>query len=151
MPEEDDKLPFRMSRPADMDEPPAPEPARVAGPANGVIIVASLAILLNCVGGFVLRNFVFPNQVPAGLNMSCGAFNLWRSDVPFLEACVTLLVYPLAIAGGIQMKRLRSYPLALTSALLVMMPCSVIFPIGLAIGIWALAVLGDDGVRKAFS
>src|SRR5262249_22278686 len=78
-----------------------------------------------------------------------------KQAAPFLRAVAisipTLSIYPLAIFGSLRMKQLKGYRLALFSSVLVMLPCSVVFPIGLLVGCWVLMVLRNPEVRKAFS
>src|SRR5260370_40048916 len=54
------------------------------------------------------------------------------------------------IGGAVQMMRLRSYPLAVASTILAMIPGSPACVIGLPFGIWGFIVLRRQGVRAAF-
>ncbi len=66
---------------------------------------------------------------------------------------VSLLVLPcigLVVAGAVQMLRLRSYRLCLAAALVAVLPWSPAWPLGLAVGIWAVVVLGRRDVMLAF-
>jgi len=153
MSDKEDPLPFRMAPPRDMNEDPQTDSRRVAGAANGLIIVAALAIILNCLGGYALRTVFSSTNGAADAPEKADDLSyaqLGQESAPFLEACVTLLIYPLALFGGIQMKQLKSYGLAYTSAILVMLPCSVAFPVGFVIGIWALGVLNNSKVKETF-
>ena len=61
---------------------------------------------------------------------------------------------PLIILVGIagwNMRQLKSYGLAVTASILVMLPIHVLFPIGLPIGIWSLSVLMREDIRRAFA
>jgi predicted Ser/Thr protein kinase len=58
---------------------------------------------------------------------------------------------PLIILGASNMLNLRSRSLAVTGAILAMIPCTPCFIIGLPVGIWALVVLMDPEVREAFA
>jgi hypothetical protein len=65
-----------------------------------------------------------------------------------------LLTSLLILLGGIQMLRMRSYGLALFSAILAAVPClsgSACCCLGEGIGIWALVVLLNPEVRAAFA
>jgi hypothetical protein len=68
-------------------------------------------------------------------------------------AIVSLLINGVAIYGAIQMRSLKMYGLAVTSAILVMIPCftSCCCLIGLGGGIWALVVLMKPEVKAAFT
>jgi hypothetical protein len=62
-----------------------------------------------------------------------------------------LLLSILALIGAIRMMSLRNYGLAMTSAVLTVIPC--VTPcclLGQAAGIWALVVLMNNDVRAAF-
>ena len=82
------------------------------------------------------------------------SYKLGGKAAPFLQTVaigmVTLAVYPLALLGGLRMKQLRNRPLALGSSVLVMLPCSPTFLVGIPLGIWAIAVLMDPIVKRAF-
>ncbi len=69
---------------------------------------------------------------------------------------LVLNLIPLTIAfvvifGALRMKNLRSYSLALASAILGMIPCfSPCCLVGLPIGVWAIVVLMDPTVKQSF-
>jgi predicted Ser/Thr protein kinase len=54
------------------------------------------------------------------------------------------------LTGAVQMLRLRSYPLALTGAILAVIPWSPAWILGLPFGVWSLTVLSRRPVRAAF-
>jgi hypothetical protein len=58
----------------------------------------------------------------------------------------------LIILGGLKMKNLQSYALAMTAAILAMIPCCSCYCclVGLPAGIWALVVLFEPEVKAAF-
>jgi len=63
---------------------------------------------------------------------------------------VSALVGLGVLLGGLQMMRLRSRGLALTGAILAMVPVSPFCLLGLPFGIWALVVLRKPEVKAAF-
>ena len=66
-------------------------------------------------------------------------------------AFIMLVLGVLIILGGVKMKQLRSYGLAMTATILAMIPCtSPCCVLGLPIGIWALVVLNNAEVKSAF-
>lgn len=69
-----------------------------------------------------------------------------------LVTIVLVIVSLVAAFGGLQMTRLKSYPMAVTGAVLIMLPCSgyCCCIIGLPVGIWALVVLMKPDVKAAF-
>jgi hypothetical protein len=62
-----------------------------------------------------------------------------------------LIVSGIIIFGALQMMKLKSYGLAMTSSILGMLPCSFCCIVGLPIGVWSLIVLMKPEVKSAFS
>jgi hypothetical protein len=57
----------------------------------------------------------------------------------------------LIVLGAIKMYRLQAFSLAMTSAVLAVIPCtSPCCLLGIPIGIWALVILNQDHVKRAF-
>ncbi len=120
---------------------------RVSGPATA-LIVAGIVYLLGSLGS-LLVGIVIP-FTEAGPGM--------RRDELMLAAAfylgigvIGLVLSVLMMVGGAKMKNLRGYGLALTSAILALLPIHCCCLIGLPIGIWALSALSDVHVRGAFS
>jgi hypothetical protein len=156
MPAEGDKLPFKMSPPPKSEVEQPPELRRVGGPANGLIIMGSLGLILNC-GIHLLSIAVHRPETgrPPGMSDDVWAsYERGRDAAPLMQTCAigipTLLIYPLVIVGGLRMKELRNYRLAFASSILVMLPCSVTFVFGIPVGMWAFTALSDPGVERAF-
>jgi hypothetical protein len=62
-----------------------------------------------------------------------------------------LLLDLVLLWGSIKMKQLQNYPLAMTTALLAIVPCtSPCCVLSIPFGIWALVVLTDPDVKNAF-
>ncbi len=55
----------------------------------------------------------------------------------------------LVFAGG-RMLQLQSYGLCIAAAILAILPCQLLFPLGVLFGIWSLIVLNRPHVRRAF-
>jgi hypothetical protein len=154
MPTAGEELPFRMTPPN--LEVEQYELLRVAGPANGVVVMGSLGLILN-LGILVLSITLYRPETtrPAGKRDRISASaERGEAAAPLLEMCAigipTLLIYPLAIVGGLRMRELRSYRIAFASSILVMLPCSVTFVFGIPVGMWAYAALADPCVKGAF-
>jgi hypothetical protein len=128
---------------------PAAGLAQVNGPAIALIVLAILGFILqagslvmNMVGASIFANSQMPNQ--AWVNMFSGT-------VGVVLGIVGLLVSGLILFGGIKMKKLENYGLAMTTSILAMIPCvSPCCLIGLPIGIWAVVVLSKPEVKSAF-
>ena len=123
--------------------------SRVAGPAIGMMVYASLALLLAVV------NTVFA----AVIGVEEAAFGppprneAERIDQQMGFVGVTIAVFAIygtLLIGAMQMKRLQSYGLAIAASILAMLPCSLCCPLGLPFGIWSLVVLFDHNVKMMF-
>jgi hypothetical protein len=78
-------------------------------------------------------------------------FMQFLGPIGIVVAIISLVIGVVIILGGLKMKQLQSYGLAMTSAILAMIPClSPCCLIGLPIGIWAIVVLNNAEVRAAF-
>ncbi|MFO0596464.1 MAG: hypothetical protein U0228_14200 [Myxococcaceae bacterium] len=55
------------------------------------------------------------------------------------------------VLGGFQMRNLRTWGLALTGAIVAMMPCSCCCVLGLPLGIWSIVVLIKPEVKASFT
>jgi hypothetical protein len=67
------------------------------------------------------------------------------------SSLLALLTSVLIVYGGLRMKALQSYALAVTAAILAMLPCNCpCCCLGLPVGIWALVVLLKPEVKAAF-
>jgi hypothetical protein len=87
-----------------------------------------------------------PPQTPEELKMQTVAGSLGSGVVGALLALLTLI-------GGIRMRGLRSYGLAMVGAIIAMIPClspSACCILGEVAGIWAIAVLLNQDVKSAF-
>ena len=69
---------------------------------------------------------------------------------PALYALLLAAAAGLLLTGAMRMLRLRSYPMALTAAILALVPWSLGWLLGLPFGIWALVVLRRGEVMAAF-
>ena len=52
--------------------------------------------------------------------------------------------------GAVRMRKLESYPLAMTAAVLAILPCSGCCILSMPLGIWALVILLDAQVKESF-
>jgi hypothetical protein len=57
----------------------------------------------------------------------------------------------LILVGGLRMKQLKSYPLALTGSIFAMIPLNSCCCVALPVGLWALIVLVKPEVKAAFA
>lgn len=122
--------------------------SQVEGPAIGLIIVAVLYIIggiLSLLIRFVGMSFLANSQLPtdAVAAMMAGGIGIALNAVVFVIALIILL-------GGLKMRKLENYGLAMAASILAMLPCSFCCIIGLPIGIWALVILSKPEVKAAF-
>ena len=116
----------------------------VAAPAISLMITGGLGIGLGVLG-FVLDagllvfylNKSRSAQLPPTLVRMAG-------DVVFMLWGLVVLL------GAFKFHRLESYGLAMTSAIVAMLPCNFCCALGLPLGIWALVVLNKPEVKGAF-
>ena len=138
---------------------PSRTPAKVLAPAIAIVCLA----VLNCVWAIdqlnqslkvirALTSVAADDSVSEGTRgfaqrMSEKTVNRW------IEFIVAITVSLGMAIGGIMMMRMRIYPLALTGAILSMIPCATVTGCcgaGQAIGIWALVILMNPEVRGSF-
>jgi predicted Zn finger-like uncharacterized protein len=102
-------------------------------------ILAVIACLLTTCSGIVQANMqgVDKDTVPILYVSSCLGF-------------LTLIPAALTIFGGIKMRALQSYSLAMTGSIAAMFiwPCCCL--VGIGIGVWSLIVLMNADVKAAF-
>jgi hypothetical protein len=66
-------------------------------------------------------------------------------------SAIGLIFAAVITMGGVKMKQLQGYGLAMTAAIFALLPCGNCCCIGLPLGIWALVVLNRQEVKDAFS
>jgi hypothetical protein len=102
---------------------------------------AILGLVFHLVGSSILSNNQMSN--PAIANMFSGSIGIISNIFVFVLG--GLILY-----GGIAMKKLENYGLAMAASIVAMLPCSACCLIGLPIGIWAVVVLSKPEVKGAF-
>lgn len=124
-----------------------PDPAgRVGAPAIGLIVTGALSavftvfsLLFFALGGAAAINDPQARDALPGLGVLVG-FSI-----------VQLVLAGLVVYAGVQMRGVRSWGLAVAGSIVAMLPCLPCCLLGLPIGIWALIVLFDSDVKRAFS
>lgn len=146
---------------------------RVAGPATGLIVLGifglvlpAIFVVLGMAAFFAVPQWLDASAIPHGFGWpsspvaAAGALGVplgaapapGAAEVQFLQLPCGFLSSIVILWGGIWMKNLRSYGLAMAASILAMVPCfSPCCLLGLPIGIWALVVLSEPGVKAAFS
>jgi len=119
---------------------------RVSGPATALIVAGAL-YLVGSLGALfigIVAPLAEPDPAMPREQLVLGAAVWLGIGVVGLALSIVMMV------GGVKMKNLRSYGLAMTSAILALLPIHCCCLIGLPIGIWALVALSDVHVRGAF-
>jgi uncharacterized protein DUF4339 len=121
---------------------------QVNGPAIGLIVVAIIGFLAQAISlvwrlGFSAITAAQSNQ-PEWVTMFSGTGAIIGGILGILSSVLVLF-------GGLKMKKMEAYGLAMASSIIAMIPCvSPCCLIGLPIGIWSLVILSKPEVKSAF-
>jgi len=142
-------------------EDPATLIERLKVPAILLVILGVLGLWLTVMGPFLKATLMETMiQVVEKMNVQLPADQKAQMEAAktagfglgdFFSLALGLVVNTVILVGGLKMMRLKSWGLALASAILVMLPCgSCCCFIGLPIGIWAVIQLNKPEVKSAF-
>jgi hypothetical protein len=121
---------------------------RVSTPATGLQVTAGLGALFTILGACVAWLAILAQRAEHEIS---GDEALIASFVIGGDLVLTLVVALLIWIGATRMKALRGRGLAIVAAFVALIPCfSPCCLLGLPFGIWALFVLFDEDVRRAF-
>jgi hypothetical protein len=123
--------------------------AQIRGPANWLVAMSAIAF------GWILVALLL-----VVLGMADEAHRVGRQGLDplrpehtkvFMVMGGMLLLDLLVFFASMKMKHLQNYPLAMTAALLAVIPCtSPCCVLSMPFGLWALVVLTDPAVKAAF-
>jgi hypothetical protein len=121
---------------------------QVSGPGTGLVVVAILNFLTSAVS-------LIMQLAGAGFMRAPGMDDAWArmftGTIGLVSNLVNIGIGVLILFGGLKMKKLESFGLAVTASILAIVPCtSPCCLIGIPIGIWALVVLFRPEVKSAF-
>ena len=126
---------------------------QVSAPATGLIVTAIIGFLWQ-LGGVAFRLIANPQRFNMGGNapeMPQWVTALSGPAVAVVGAVIGIIAGIVILYGGLQMKKLENYSMAMAASIVAMIPCiSPCCLIGLPIGIWALIVLSKPEVKSAF-
>lgn len=137
-----------------MTEPPAPSGPqealrRMRGPAIGLIVTSVAFLILISLG--LCLNVVF---LVTGVAEEMGRLEIEGPTVimiRLLTGVVLMALNGLVLFGAIKMLSLKSHGWAKTAAVIACIPClSPCYIFGIPFGIWALVVMADPAVMRAF-
>jgi hypothetical protein len=144
---------------------PGPSPAqggggggKVTGPAIGLIVCGAIDAIygvLNMIGHLMGGGGMgeVPPDAPPAMRQFLEQMNNTSPIVGAIFALIMIAVGGVIVFGGIQMMNRRMYGLAMTAAILNMIPCLTCLGccgVGEGIGIWALVVLTQADVKRLF-
>lgn len=113
---------------------------RAAAPALALIIVASIDLALSALAGLFLLIMMAAPGVQLNNPFEAG----WHFGGGVVSGAINILI----IIGMINMRRLTNYGLAMTAAILALLPCFHCCVIKLPFAIWAIVVLNE--IRPSF-
>lgn len=126
-----------------MQQDPA---TRVSAPAIGLLVTGGLGIAwtlawMGMIGIFGVAILADPDAREA-----LPGVWIWEGFGVISLALSALVTY-----AGWQMRKLQGWGLSMAGAVVAMLPCSGCCFLGLPIGIWAIVVLIDNDVKRAFN
>ena len=137
------------------------DPQRAASqlkvPAILILVLAGIGAVLSVAGLFIkgaILEAVLNAGIPFDPNIrtqleQSRAAGIGVSEI--FQAVLGLGINVLVIVGALKMLRLQSWGLAMTAAILIMLPCSgCCCLLGLPVGIWALVTLNKPEIKGAF-
>jgi len=127
----------------------APPSGKVKAPAIALIVASTLSIL-GYLGYGVLNLAVVQNmRLPAAANEAEAAGQRVGFAIGVASPFLGIIPQAITIWGAISMLKLKSYGVAMTGAIISVIPCCSCLAI--PFGIWALIVLMAPDVKQAFS
>jgi len=145
--------PASVAAPRTGPDPRARAQQMVAAPAICLMVTAGLGLVFGLVGLIINLSLMGRSQFMPGIDPEIARLIQMVSYGP---VGITIKVIGLAISalilfGAIGMQKLTGHGLALTAAIVAMIPCfSPCCVLGLPFGIWALVVLNRPEVKSQF-
>lgn len=130
--------------------PPIDAVQKVTAPAIGLLITAILGMLGDIAGlALNILGAGFATVLPA--DEGGGVGGIMSGTMGIVTEAIGLVTGIVILLGALKMKRLESHGFAMAAAILAALPCiSPCCLLGMPIGIWAIMVLLDPGVKAAF-
>lgn len=134
--------------------------SKVKGPAIALMVVSGLTLLFEVIG--LLKRLIMGStpQDWSQLESIDGAeqfvgimkrmTEVTEGPAGLFVTLFFIVIVAVIFFGALKMKDLQSYGLAMTAAILSLVPCFSICCLGIPFGIWALVVLLNKDVKNAF-
>jgi hypothetical protein len=121
---------------------------RVSAPATCLMVTALLGLF------FGVSHFL-KNILHVGVLAVAAPWDLismyFKGPILTVHGVVMIIISTVVLIGALKMKELENYGLCITVSIFALIPCISPFCfLGLPFGIWALVVLSDPAVKKAF-
>ena len=127
----------------------------VSGPATALLVTGIICLILSIFG--LVANLTGtgfqppPGEIPPEMQQFFEITKQFQGPVAIVMSFLSIAISALIIYAGQKMRALQSYTLAVTGAILAIIPCiSPCCCIGIPVGIWVLVVLFKPEVKAAF-
>jgi hypothetical protein len=122
---------------------------RVFVPATALRIAGIFGMLLQA--AVIMLNALHMFGIPMGLRGPDALPIAFGTSLNIVVGVIGLIISAVVAYGALKMKHLENHGLAMTAAILSVIPCtSPCCFLGFPFGIWAIVVLNDSTVRDAF-
>jgi hypothetical protein len=134
---------------------PMPAPGQnvadlVSGPAIALVVVAIVGFLLQAARLVWVLAFAAA-AIPRMQGQPQWANAFVSGPFVIATGVISILISGVILFGGIKMRKLENYGLAMAASIVAMIPCiSPCCVIGLPVGIWAMIILSKPEVKGAF-
>jgi hypothetical protein len=118
---------------------------RVSAPAIGLLVTGGLGIAVTVLWMLVIGIFGVAILADPDARDALPGVGIWMGFGVLSLALSAFVTY-----AGWQMRKLRGWSLSVAGAIIAMIPCSGCCFLGLPMGGWALMVLFDQDVKRAF-
>lgn len=118
---------------------------RVSAPAIGLMAAGGLNAAFTVLWMLLLGIFGVAILGDADAREALPGVGVWM-----VASVISLVLSALMIYAGLRMRQLRSWTLCMAGSIVAMLPCAPCCILGLPMGIWAVIVLIDNEVKRAF-
>lgn len=127
----------------------------VSGPATALLVTGIICLILSVIG--LVANLTGtgfqppPGDIPPEMQQFFEIMKNFQGPVAIVTSFLSIAISGLIMYAGQKMRQLQSYALAVTGAVLAIVPCiSPCCCIGIPVGAWVLVVLFKPEVKAAF-